>query len=374
MGLSQRKNHQSMVELFPTVIGPLVNAGTDAPRKRCAMHAPVAAPPYGASTFTTDTVPLGRNVTFTWPVLRRPMFGQHRSRRERAVAHVQRRQLSTSCAPPTAMSATMPPMNRPLMALVCSFAISACTETKTVAAPDLADGGVAPDAAPVVEEPTTVQGKSGTLFGKPATSYAKVNAENIVVAAGVTFELASLTTDTPKDHPFQDDLVLEMPAIAKQQTILNHLRANWLERGHGPSPYGAPHFDFHFLRGTIAEVDAIVCRADMQMPTADKLPAGYGAPELCVDAMGYHSWPKVDVAGGKFSGSLIMGYWKGSVIFLEPMIPVSTFTKKATFEIAIAKPASAGGKTTLYPTRMVASWDAATSQYTFEFNAFETID
>jgi len=260
------------------------------------------------------------------------------------------------------------------LALACSFVMLACTGTKTVAAPDGADSGVAPDAAPAVEEPTTIQGKAGTLFGKPATSYAKVNAENIVVAVGVTFELASLTTDAPKSHPFQDDLVLEMPAVAKEQTILNHLRANWLVQGHGPAPYAEPHFDFHFLRGTIAEVDDIVCRADMRMPTADKLPAGYGTPEVCVDAMGYHSWPKADVAGGTFTGSLIMGYWKGNVIFLEPMIPVSTFTKKATFEIPIGKPASAGGKTTLYPTRMVASWDAKTSQYTFELNAFETID
>ena len=141
------------------------------------------------------------------------------------------------------------------LALACSFVMLACTGTKTVAAPDGADSGVAPDAAPAVEEPTTIQGKAGTLFGKPATSYAKVNAENIVVAVGVTFELASLTTDAPKSHPFQDDLVLEMPAVAKEQTILNHLRANWLVQGHGPAPYAEPHFDFHFLRGTIAEVD-----------------------------------------------------------------------------------------------------------------------
>ena len=171
-----------------------------------------------------------------------------------------------------------------------------------------------------------------------------------------------MTTDAPKSHPFQDDLVLEMPAVAKEQTILNHLLANWLVQGHGPAPYAESHFDFHFLRGTIAEVDDIVCRADMRMPTADKLPAGYGTPEVCVDAMGYHSWPKADVAGDTFTGSLIMGYWKGNVIFLEPMIPVSTFTKKATFEIPSSKPASAGGKTTLYPTRMVASWDAKTSR------------
>ena len=260
------------------------------------------------------------------------------------------------------------------LAVAMSFAVLACSETKTVAAPADPDGGAAIDAAPTPAEPTIIPGKAGTLFDKPVTSYVKVDANDIVVAVGVTFELASLTTDAPKDHPFQDDLVLEMPTIVKQQTIINHLRASWLSQGHGPVPYASPHFDFHFLRGTVAEVDAIVCRADMQMPTADKIPAGYATPEACVDAMGYHSWPKVDVAGGKFTGSLIMGYWKANVIFLEPMIPVSTFAKKATFELPIAKPASAGGKTTLYPTHMISSWDAAASQYTIELNAFETID
>jgi len=259
-----------------------------------------------------------------------------------------------------------------------AFGLLACTQTKVIEVvdPSLADGGADSGAVEAAsEEPTRVEGKAGKLFGNPATSFAKVNADNIVVAVGVTFALKSFTTDAPKNHSFQDDLVLDMPAIAKEQTILNHLRANWLENGHSPDPYGEPHFDFHFLRGTRTEVDGILCRADKTMPAADKLPSGYGQPELCVDAMGYHSWPKADTTGGgKFTGSLIMGYWKGNVIFLEPMIPVSTFTKKATFEIPIGKPASAGGATTLYPTRMVASWNAETEEYTFEFNQFETID
>lgn len=63
------------------------------------------------------------------------------------------------------------------LALACSSVVLACTETKTVAAPDGADSGVAPNAAPAVEDPTTIRGKAGPLFGKPATSYAKVNAE-----------------------------------------------------------------------------------------------------------------------------------------------------------------------------------------------------
>lgn len=251
-----------------------------------------------------------------------------------------------------------------------------CTTTKVVEVvdPSLADSGTADTGAGPEAEPTVVDGHSKKLFGTSARSFAKVNAAGTVVGVGVVFALKSFTSG-PADHPFQDDLVLEMPDVAKEQTMLNHLRANWLPGGHGPDPYGEPHFDFHFLRGTIDEIDALDCRANKIMPKADKIPEGYGQPELCVNAMGYHSWPQADTkAGGKFTGSLIMGFWDGNVIFLEPMIPVATFEKKETFEIAVNKPESAGGATTLYPTKMVATWLPDTEEYSFEFGAFETID
>ncbi|MBX3199906.1 MAG: DUF5602 domain-containing protein [Labilithrix sp.] len=255
---------------------------------------------------------------------------------------------------------------------------SACTTTRIVEepAPGAGDGADAGGGA-VEEELTLVNGKSGDLFDGTAKSFAKVNTEGTVVSVGVVFSLAALTSG-PKPHPFQDDLVLDMPAVAKEQTILHHLRANWLPGGHGPTPYADPHFDFHFLRGTRAEIDDIDCAADLRngktMPEADKIPKGYGQPELCVNAMGYHSWPKADTSGGKFTASLIMGYWEGNVVFLEPMITLKTLEKKATFEIPIAKPASAGGATTLYPTRMVANWLEESEEYSFEFDSFETID
>jgi hypothetical protein len=260
--------------------------------------------------------------------------------------------------------------------------LAACTTTRIVEVPTPQDGGASSSSSSGGTDGGAtnpdgdlerVEGKSGKLFGATAKSFAKVKPDGTVAKVGVDIPLAGLTAG-PLKHEFQDDLVLEMPAVAKEQTIINHLRANWLATGHGPTPYGDPHFDFHFLRGTVAEIDGLVCRSDTTMPTADKLPPGYGTPELCVSAMGYHSWPKEDLSSGKFTGSLIMGYWKGNVIFVEPMIPISTFEKKATFEISVPKPASAGGKTTLYPTRMVANWDAATEVYSFEFDTFETID
>jgi Domain of unknown function (DUF5602) len=254
---------------------------------------------------------------------------------------------------------------------------TACTTNKADANPQPSLGDAGNGDGVEVEETTRVEGKTGKLFSGTAKSFATVKSDGTVATVGVVFSMKAFTS-APQTHPFQDDLVIDMPDVAKEQTLLHHLRANWLPAGHGPDPYGEAHFDFHFLRGTRAEIDAIDCADDTRtgktMPTADKIPAGYGTPELCVSAMGYHSWPKADTSGGNFTGSLIMGYWEGNVVFLEPMIPMSTFEKKTTFEIPIAKPQSAGGATTLYPTRMVATWLEETEEYSFEFGAFETID
>ena len=106
----------------------------------------------------------------------------------------------------------------------------------------------------------------------------------------------------------------------------------------------------HFHRGTLVEVDAINCNADKRMPPATAIPTGYGLPELCVNAMGQHSWPKADTTG-----------WDGSIsswASLRPRWPSSSrssrkakLVAKKDFTLDIAKPESTGGAKTLYPRR-----------------------
>src|SRR5262249_48378923 len=155
--------------------------------------------------------------------------------------------------------------------------------------------------------------------------------------------------------------------VARDKTVLNHVRVNWMIGGHDPQVYAEPHFDFHFMRETIPNVDAIECRTDPTLPTPDKLPPNYSTPELCSDGQGFHSWPNEDLNGGPFTASLITGYWKGNVVFVEPMIVLTTLTKKQTFAIDVRHPTSAGGKPTLYPTHFSATWVADLEQYVFEF-------
>lgn len=268
-----------------------------------------------------------------------------------------------------------------LAAVACvALAAVACTQTNVVnettpsPAPD--SGAAADDAGTgdAGERPTTrVEGKSSDLFGSAAASYAYVDDETgVVVKVGYTVPVKAFS-DAPAGAPFQDDLVLEMPKVARDQTMLNHVRVNWLTSGHGPSPYSAPHFDMHFQRGTVVEVDAIDCAADKRLPPTTALPTGYGAPELCVNAMGMHSWPQAD-KGSTWKGSIIMGFWATKVSFIEPMIPKATLLEKKTFELPINKPASTGGAHTLYPRRLTAKYDEAGASYSFEFDQFDEID
>jgi hypothetical protein len=257
-----------------------------------------------------------------------------------------------------------------VLAVAASAACTTTTVTEVAPAPD--SGAATTDAS--TERPTTrVEGKSGSLFDGTAKSYATVDDETgAVVTVGFVVPVKAFSS-APAGAPFQDDLVLEMPKVARDQTILNHVRVNWLADGHGPSPYGEPHFDMHFQRGTIDEVDVIDCKADKRLPPATALPEGYGAPELCVNAMGMHSWPKAD-KGSTWTGSIIMGYWATQVSFIEPMISKAKLLEKATFELPIGKPQSTGGAKTLYPRRLTARYEASDDTYSFEFGDLEEID
>jgi hypothetical protein len=266
------------------------------------------------------------------------------------------------------------------LALAALGVVAACTVTNVV---EEVDPSLRPDSgAPALEagaetsteRPTTrVEGKTADLFGSKAVSYAMVDDEtSVVVKVGVTIPVAAFA-DAPNGAPFQDDLVLEMPKVARDTTMLNHVRVNWLTQGHGPDPYGEPHFDMHFHRGTIAEVDTIDCKADTRNPPAAIIPEGYGLPELCVNAMGQHSWPKAD-KGSTWEGSIIMGFFATKVAFIEPMISKAKLLEKKTFSLEIAKPSKTNGAATRYPRMMTASWDDATKSYAFEFDKFEDIE
>jgi hypothetical protein len=90
--------------------------------------------------------------------------------------------------------------------------------------------------------------------------------------------------------------------------------------------------------------------------------------------MGYHAWPTADLAGDVFTASIILGYAAQKMVFIEPMVTREVLLSRQSFELPIARPASAGGAQTLYPSHLTASYDATTDTYRLEFNDFGSID
>jgi hypothetical protein len=89
---------------------------------------------------------------------------------------------------------------------------------------------------------------------------------------------------------------------------------------------------------------------------------------LCVPGMGMHSLLASEFARkDAFEGSMVIGYYKGKAIFIEPMISKAMLMKKASFDLPIP---DVPGLTGAHPTKFHAEWDAAGNSYRFAFTGF----
>jgi hypothetical protein len=174
--------------------------------------------------------------------------------------------------------------------------------------------------------------------------------------------------------------VLAVPAAAQQQTGLTHLTMYWEAMGHPPGPYLTPHFDFHFYTASPAERLAMDC-TDVSKPAT--LPEGYALPDqdlppdmakmigvgtligICVPQMGMHSLPAAEFEStGLFRGTMVIGYYSGKAIFVEPMITKAMLMEKAAFDLPIP---SIPGMSGNYPHAFRADYDAEKQVYRFVF-------
>jgi hypothetical protein len=215
-------------------------------------------------------------------------------------------------------------------------------------------------------------GTSSAHTDEPVKSFAHVTPAGEILGVGAIVPVASFES-VPDDDPTFHGIGIEMPAEVRDKTFVQLLRINWLASGHGPSPYDEPHFDLHFYRGTNEEIDSIDCSEEGPFSAAILSPL-YQAPTLCVSRMGYHAWPNADLATHAFSASIILGYYAQKMVFIEPMVTRARFLQRESFGLDIARPDSAGGAKTLYPSHLTATYDAAADAYTFELDHFETID
>lgn len=237
-----------------------------------------------------------------------------------------------------------------------------------------------PPAAPV-----ETQGACADVFGSQVCTWEKTSG-GALVEAGATIPIASIENapaDAPMTWPPVPAASIDLGAATRQQTAFRQLTVDWEAGGHPPAAFITPHFDFHFYAIPTAEMDAIDC-SDTTKP--DALPAGYGLPDvplppemagmigvptlvgLCVPKMGMHAIAQSELdRTDAFEGTMVVGYYQGAPIFIEPMISKAMLMKKASFDLPM--PALTGFPGPL-PTRFHAEYDAASQSYRFVLSGF----
>ena len=234
---------------------------------------------------------------------------------------------------------------------------------------------------PIVE----TQGECGIVFQGQVCTWARMQGDS-VIDLGALVPVASIE-NAPADHPIAwppaPVVALALPAAAQQATGLTHLTIFWEVMGHPPGPYLTPHFDFHFYTVSQDQRMAMDC-ADLSKPAA--LPAGYSLPDvtmpppmaamigastlvgLCVPQMGMHSLLTTELEGtDPFRGTMVIGYYQGKPIFIEPMISKAMLLEQRPFDLAIPEiPGLAGNR----PRSFRAEYDGQQRAYRFVFSNF----
>ena len=202
-----------------------------------------------------------------------------------------------------------------------------------------------------------------------------------VVEMGATIPMTlveAVPADAPMVWPPEPLVTIPLPAEARSALGIDHMTVNWEAHGHPPTAFLAQHFDFHFYSIAQDAVRAIDCSDETRPAT---LPTGYTLPDidvpgmgtlvgLCVPGMGMHAMPTPDAsATDVFDASMIVGYYRGSPVFFEPMVARDFLRRRSSFDLPM--PAVVGlSPGVRYPTAFRADVDAASDAYRLVFSGF----
>ncbi len=231
---------------------------------------------------------------------------------------------------------------------------------------------------PEVVQPEVVQGECRPVHGADVCVWGEVSADT-VVAFGATVPVGAVE-NVPAEAlmawPPVLNAAIPLPDVVKTTTGFDNLTIFWEAHGHPPGPYLVPHFDFHFYHIPAADVAAIDC-ADLTKP--DQLAAGYELPDveipeignligLCVPEMGMHALPATEMrASTAFQKTMVVGYYQGRPIFIEPMITRETLLERRSFPLDVPDVPGRTGDGR-YPTTFQAEYDSTTQSYKFIFS------
>ncbi|HSM18374.1 MAG TPA: hypothetical protein VK845_15410, partial [Gemmatimonadales bacterium] len=198
-----------------------------------------------------------------------------------------------------------------------------------------------------------VQGDCAVAYQGEVCTWAMMQGTT-VLEVGATIPMTSIQNAPDDEHmawPPVAAVAPSMPEAAQSRAGLTHLTMFWEAGGHPPAPYMTPHFDFHFYTIPPADRADIDC-TDQTKPAA--LPTGYDLrdevlpPEMaamigvdtlvgiCVPQMGMHSLLASELESTEvFRGSMVLGYYHGKPIFIEPMLTRALLMERQSFDLPI---------------------------------------
>jgi len=234
---------------------------------------------------------------------------------------------------------------------------------------------------PIVES----QGECGTVFKGQVCTWARMKGDSLL-DVGAVVPLASIDSapaDAPMVWPPVAEAKLKLPEAVHAKAGLTQLTMFWEAMGHPPGPFMTPHFDFHFYVVPPGEEMTYDCK-DLTKPAS--LPAAYTLPDpvlpaefakmlgvstligLCVPTMGMHSLLTADLESKEtFRGDMVIGYYGGKPIFIEPMLTKAMLQEKKSFDLPIPTIPGLSGN---YPRTFHAEYDEAAQSYRFIFSEF----
>jgi hypothetical protein len=202
---------------------------------------------------------------------------------------------------------------------------------------------------------------------------------NALVAFGATVPIGAVENapaDAPMVWPPVVDATIPLPEAVSSATGFKVMTIYWEAHGHPPGPYLVPHFDFHIYTITAGAADAIDC-ADSTKPS--RLPTAYELPDvsipqlgnligLCMPKMGMHAVLGTELrAPTAFRTTMLVGYYHGRPIFLEPMVTRTMLLERRSFVLTIPDVPTLL-ENVRYPTRFRADYDSTAQAYKFVFS------
>jgi len=234
---------------------------------------------------------------------------------------------------------------------------------------------------PIVES----QGDCGAVFKGEMCTWSRSKGDSLI-DVGAVVRLASIDSSPATAMmawPPAAEAKLKLPESVHSKSGLTQLTVFWEAMGHPPATFATPHFDFHFYVVPVGEEMTYDCK-DTSKPAA--LAEGYSLPDvamppeiakmigtdtllgLCVPTMGMHSLLTTSLdAKEVFQGQIVIGYYGGKPIFIEPMVTKAMLQERKSFDLPIPTIPGLSGN---YPRKFRAEYDEARQSYRFIFSEF----